>query len=338
MKNVLITGGAGFIGSHITATLIDQPETNVIAVDNFITSDYYNIEEFVRKPNFEFIKHDVTHPLQLDKFPELNKLRIKIYGIEEIYHFACPTSPKDYDRLPLETCLANSHATKNALDVAKQFKATFLFASSSAVYGNVPQQKQPIKETDTGSLETLGPRSCYTDGKRFAENLVVYSAAQYNFPAKIVRIFNTYGPKMRLNDGRIIPDFVAQALKNEPIIIYGNEDTASTFCFVSDLTDALLKVMSSNETGPFNLGGEQLFRLKDVAQAIITLTQSRSTVRFEAPLPYRIPEPIPDISRAKEKLGWIPITPLEEGLMQTVKVMQASQIIKFRPETDEEEK
>ena len=331
MKNILITGGAGFLGSHLTAKLIQKKDINVIIVDNFITTDFYNIEEFVRKPNFEFLKHDLIQPLNLDKCDELNKFKLKIYGIEEIYHLACPTSPKDYNRLPLQTCLANSHASKNALDLAKRFKAKFLFASASAVYGKIPLAKQPVRETQWGTLETLGPRACYSDGKRFAENLTIYSGAEFSFSTKIVRIFHTYGPKMRLHDGRIVPDLVLQALKNQNILIYGDKNTASTFCYVDDLINGLIKMMDSDESGPINLGGEQLYKLTDIAQAVIEITNSQSKIIFKEPLPYRDPEPVPDITLAKKKLDWLPITPLEDGLVKTVKAMQASQILKFKP-------
>ena len=331
MKNVLITGGAGFLGSHLTAQLIQSEEINVIAVDNFISSDVYNIDEFLRKPNFEFIKFDLTRPLEIDKFHELHKFRIKIYGIEEIYHLACPTSPKDYDRFPLETCLANSHATKNALDIARRYQSKFVFTSSSVVYGRVPQDQQPVKETQWGTVETLGPRACYIDGKRFAENLVVYYGSEYNFLTKIVRPFTTYGPKMKMGDGRTIPDFVAQALKNEDIIIYGDENISSTFCYVKDMIAAFISMMESDESGPINLGGQYPYKLKEIAQAIIDITDSKSKIIFEAPLPYRDPEPIPDISIARDKLGWLPITPIEDGLIKTVRAMEAAQIRKFKP-------
>lgn len=330
MKNVLVTGGSGFIGSHLVETILSRKDVNVIALDNFITSDFYNIESFARSPSFEFVKHDLTEPLDLEKFPELAKFKLKIYGIEEIYHLACPTSPKDYDRLPLETCLANSHATKNALDIAARYRASFLFVSSSAVYGNVPKNAQPVKETSIGVLETLAPRSCYSDGKRFAENLVAYFAAEHNFQAKIARVFNTYGPRMRLNDGRIIPDFVHQALERAPLVIYGDESTTGTFCYVTDIVDGLIKLIGSDASTPMNLGSEQVYLLKDVAEAIAGITGTVLSITYEEPIPYRTPEPIPDITLAKEKLGWVPITPIEEGLMKTVRTMEASTIIKFR--------
>lgn len=331
MKNILITGGAGFLGAHLVEKLLANPDHNIIVVDNFITSDIYNINEFLRQPNFEFIKFDLTHPLNFDKFPELHKFRLQVFGIEEIYHLACPTSPKDYDHFPLETCLANSHATKNTLDIARHFQSKFLFTSSSAIYGRVAPADQPVKETQWGFLETLGPRACYNDGKRFAENLVVYYGTEYNFTTKICRPFNSYGPKMRIGDGRIVPDFVAAALANEDLIIYGHEDIASTFCYVTDMIDAIVSLMASPESGPMNLGGQYLYKLKDVAQAVIDIINSESHIVFEAPLPYRDPEPIPDITIARERLGWLPITPIEDGLVKTVRSMEAGQIKKFKP-------
>lgn len=330
MKNILITGGAGFLGTHLTETLLKNKGVNVIAIDNFITSSYYNIEEFIRQPNYEFLKLDITQEFALEKFPELNKFLVKVYGVEEIYHLACPTSPKDYDRLPLQTCLANSHATKNSLDIARRYKSSFLFASAGAVYGAVAPQNQPVKETSVGILETLGPRSCYSDGKRFAENLVVYYGSEYNFPRKIARIFSTYGPKMRLDDGRIIPDIIMQALKGEPVIIYGGQNTTSTFCYVDDIVDGLIKLMASGESGPINLGSQDVYILEDVAKAIIGITESKSKIIYKESFPYHEKEPIPNIALAKEKLEWLAITGIEEGLLKTVQDMQASDIISFK--------
>jgi len=330
MKNILITGGAGFLGSHLAAKLIQNQNTNIIIVDNFITSDFYNIEALVRKPNFEFVKHDLVHPLNLEKFDELNKFKIKMYGIEEIYHLACPGSPKDHKHLPLQICLINSYAVKNTLDLAKQFKSKFLFASSSAVYGIVPPENQPVLETQWGRLENLGPRSCYSDGKRLAENLVVYFGSEFSFPTKIARIFQTYGPKMRLRDGRIIPKFISKALQSLDIVICGDKETAGTFCYIDDMIDGLIKLMDSEESSPINLGAEHLYKLTDIAQAIIDITKSHSKIICKKPLSYMDPEPIPNISRAKEILTWLPVTPIENGLVKTVKEMEAGQIHKFK--------
>jgi len=329
VKNILITGGAGFLGSHLVENLIQNKENNIIVIDNFITSDFYNIENFVRQPNFELIKQDITKNFNLDNFDELGQFKLKVYGIEEIYHFACPTSPKNFDKLPLETCLANSHGTKNILDIAKRYQSKFLFSSASAVYGKVPAKDQPVLENHRAKITTLGPRACYIDGKRFAENLIIYYAAQYNFPVKIARIFHTYGPKMRLGDGRLIADFIAKALKNQPIKIPGNKKTTRTLCYIKDMIDGLIKFMQSDETGPINFGATQLYKVEDIAQVIIDIIGSSSKISYDKPLPFRNPEPIPNIKLAQEKLDWMPITPPEEGLVQTVKAMQASQIMKF---------
>lgn len=329
MKNILITGGAGFLGSNLAAKLIQDQNANIIIVDNFITSDFYNIETFVRKPNFEFVKHDLIYPINLEKFDELNKFKIKIYGIEEIYHLACPGSPKNHKLLPLQICLVNSYAVKNTLELARQFKAKFLFASSSAVYGIVPQENQPVVETERGKLENLGPRSCYSNGKRFAENLIVYFGSEFSFPTKIARIFQTYGPKMRINDGRIIPKFIYNCLRGMNIIIYGDKETSRAFCYVDDMIDGLIKLMDSEESGPINLGADHLYKLSDIAQAIIDITESRSKIIYKKPPAYTEPEPVPNISKAKEMLAWLPVTPIENGLIKTVKEMEAGQIHKF---------
>jgi UDP-glucuronate decarboxylase len=191
-----------------------------------------------------------------------------------------------------------------------------------------------VKEGHDAHLETLGPRGCFIDGKRFAENITAYYGAQHKFQTKILRIFNTYGPKMRLDDGRIIPDFVHSALQNQDIAIAGDENTTSTFCYAADMIDGFIKVMGTDEKGPFNIGSEQLFRLKDVAEAVIQITGSRAKVVYTAPPPSEIPEPVPDIAIIKEKIGWLPITPLESGLTKTIKAMQGSLIMKWRPEPD----
>jgi UDP-glucuronate decarboxylase len=328
MKNIIITGGAGFIGSRLVHHILTQQDVNVIVIDNFITSGFYNIEEFVSHHNFEFIKHDLTEPIDLDKFDELNKFKLKIYGIEEIYHLACPTAPRDHQALPLEVSLANSQATKNILEAARRYQAQFLFASASDVYGEVPLEQQPVKESDVGRLEILGLHGAYANGKRFAENLVVHYGLKFNFKTKIVRLFNTYGPEMRLGDGRIITDFIEQTLKNENIIIFGDEKSVSSFCYIDDMIDGLLKMMAHEESGPINLGGEHPYKLKDVAEAIIHLSNSKSQIVYEPLKAGVYLEPIPDITLAKEKLGWLPVVPIEQGLAKTVEALEAVKVLK----------
>jgi UDP-glucuronate decarboxylase len=318
--NILVTGGAGFVGSHLCDELVKF--ANVVAFDNFITSEESNIDLLLQHPNFEFIRHDVIIPFDPVKLPELRKFQVEVQGFQEIYHLACPTSPKEYQKIPIETLLANSHGTKNVLDLAVKFKAKFLQVSTSAIYG-APVDNLPIKEDYLGMIDPIGPRSAYNEGKRFAESLVVNYRERYKIDAKIIRMFNTYGPRMRLDDGRMIPDFVRASLNNEPINVYGDENSVSTFCYVSDMVDAMIKMMASRLTGPVNLGHHDPFPVKLVAEKIIALTGSSSQILFKEHLPYTVQQGIPDTSLAKSRLGWLPVATLDKGLETTIEYMRA---------------
>lgn len=319
-KNILITGGAGFIGSHLAESLVE--DNNVIVIDNFITSQVENIQELLQHPNFEFIKHDLIAPLIMDNYPELNLFKVKALGIQEIYHLACPTSPKHFNKYPIETILANSYATKNALDVAKSYKAKILLLSSAAVYGNY-QENAPIREDYWGSVNTLGPRSSYDEGKRFAESLMANYHSTYQMDTKIMRLFKTFGPRMRLDDGRMIPDFIVSALNNKPLQIYGDEYLSATFAFIEDVVEALIRFMNSATPGPLNVGSDHAHRVADIAQKIIDMTDSKSEIAYLDPLPYPGEHGVPDITRAKETLGWFPLISIEDGLHKTVDYMKA---------------
>ncbi len=317
--NILITGGAGFIGSHLADALVK--DNHVIVVDNFITGSERNIDHLLQDPNFEFIKHDLTEPLDFTKYPEVKKFKTELQGIQEIYHLACPTSPKEYNKFPIETLLANSYATKNALEIAKKYKAKFLFLSSSAIYGEV-EVGQPIKEDNWGLVNPVGPRSCYNEGKRFAESLVTNYHNKFGLDTKIARVFNTYGPRMKIDDGRMIPDFIISALNNEPLKIYGTEQETGSYCYISDMVEALIRLIKSDINIPVNLGSMHEIRLEEVAKLIIDLTNSNSEIEFEPPLPYSAKQLIPDISLAKENLDWFPIVSLEDGLKETIDDMK----------------
>jgi len=318
-KNILITGGAGFIGSHLADALVEN--NNIIAVDNFITGSERNIDHLLKNPNFEFIKHDLVHPLDLAKFPETKKFKAQLQGVQEIYHLACPTSPKEYNKLPIETLMTNSHATLNALEIAKKYKAKFLFLSSSAIYGETDAEGL-IKEDNWGMVDPIGPRSCYNEGKRFGESLVNNYHLKLKLDAKIARVFNTFGPRMKLDDGRMIPDLVVSALSNKPLTIYGTEQDTGSYCYVSDMVDALVKLMASDINTPVNLGTMQEVQLHEVAKLIVQLTGSNSKIEFKPPLPYSSKQLIPDIALAKESIDWFPIIALEDGLRHTIEEMK----------------
>ncbi len=324
-KNILVTGGAGFIGSHLCDELIKR--SHVICLDNFITGQEENIDHLNQNPDFEFIKYDITSPILLEEFKELRKFQVEFQGIQEIYHLACPTSPKKYNAYPIETLLANSFGVKTALDLAVKYKAKFLFASTDAVYGEPQPNQGPFKEDYWGYVDHLGARGCYDEGKRFGETLVVNYRKKYKIDTKIARIANTFGPRMRFDDGRVIPDYINSAVNNKSLIIYGDQNATTSFLYVSDLIEALKKIMSSSEPGPINIGSQDVYRLEDIAKRIIELSGSDSKIVFEAPLPYTTVQNIPDLTLAKEKLGWFPMVNLEDGLKKTIEVMQASKVL-----------
>lgn len=328
-KNILVAGGAGFLGSYLCDELVKK--NKVICVDNFSTGSIDNINHLLQKPNFKFIKHDLSEPLDLEKFPELRPFKVAFQGVQEIYNFACPTSPKEYSKLPIETLLANGFASKHLLDLAVQYEAKYLLASSSAIYGE-PVDSQAFREDYWGFIDPIGPRSCYNEGKRFAESLVINFRNSKKIDAKIVRIFTTYGPRMSLNDGRLIPDLVNSALKGEPLKIYGKPDAASTFCFVTDMIDGLLKMMKSNESGPVNLGSPDPVSLVEIADKILAITKSASTIEHVEAHPFAHRQGAPDIRLAKDLLGWFPTIPLDDGLVQTIEAMKASRVISYQPE------
>lgn len=323
-KNILVTGGAGFIGSHLCDELIKHHK--VICVDNFSTGSEENINHLLKHPDFEFIRHDMVEPLDLESLPELRAFKVAFQGVQEVFNLACPTSPKDYNAYPTETLLANAYGTKNALDIAVRYGAKFLHVSTSAIYGE-PLEATPFPENYWGYIDPIGPRSAYNEGKRFAESLVVNYRKKYHVDAKIVRMFNTYGPRMRLTDGRMIPDFVKSALANDPLAIYGTEEEQSTYCYVTDMIEGLMRMMKSNEVGPVNLGNPQTHKVSDVAKLIVEITSSRSLIRYEPHLPYTAKQGVPNIRLAKEKLGWFPVVPLDDGLLRTVDYMRGSKAL-----------
>lgn len=302
-ETILVTGGAGFIGSHLIDALIEK--NKVICIDNISTGKKENIAHLLKNKNFKFLKHDVAKPLNISG------------KIDYIFHLASPASPVDYQKNPIETMMANSFGTKYMLDLAKRKRAKFLLASTSEVYGD--PEKHPQSEDYWGNVNPVGPRSCYDESKRFAEALTMAYHRVHDLDVKIARIFNTYGPRMRTNDGRVIPNFITQALSNKPITVYGDGKQTRSFCYISDMVDGLIRLAFSEYSGEvFNLGNPDEKRIIDVAERIKKMTSSKSPIIFMS-LPDDDPERRkPDIKKAKTMLGWEPKISFDEGIGKTI--------------------
>ncbi len=303
MKRVLVTGGAGFLGSHLCNRLIDQGE-DVICLDNLFTGRKDNIRHLLGHPNFEFIRHDITEPIYIE--------------VDQIYNMACPASPVHYQYNPIKTAKTSVIGVLNMLGLAKRVKATILQASTSEVYGDPEVHPQP--ENYRGCVNPIGIRSCYDEGKRMAETLCFDYFRQHDVNIKVVRIFNTYGPNMCVNDGRVVSNFIVQALKGEDITLYGNGLQTRSFCYVDDLIDGLIRMMNSRREfiGPCNIGNPQEYTMLQLANKTIELTKSRSRI-IHMPLPQDDPmQRRPVIEMAKDELKWIPKIQLEEGLIKTI--------------------
>lgn len=316
-KNILVTGGAGFIGSFLCEKLLAN--ARVICVDSFITSQESNIDLLLKNPDFEFIRHDLNVPFDPEAFPELARFKVKFQGIQEIYHLACPTSPKKFDELKMQTLLSNSIAMKNSLDLAVKYRAKVLQLSASVVYGPRPSDNHPYHEDEYGAVNFLSPRACYDEGKRFAETMCETYRQVHGLDVKIARVFRTYGPRMPLFDGQMIPDFITNALDGKDLVIYGDETFRTALVYVSDVVDGLMKLMHAPaDIGPVNFGSDTDLLLVDVAQRIIEMTGSASRVKFEPPLLFMTELGLPDITKAKDRLSWIPLVRLDEGLKRTI--------------------
>lgn len=302
-KRVLVTGGAGFLGSHLCDRLIANG-CDVLCVDNFFTGTKDNIVHLLDSPHFELMRHDVTFPLYVE--------------VDEIYNLACPASPIHYRQDPVQTTKTSVHGAINMLGLAKRTRSKIFQASTSEVYGDPSVHPQP--ESYWGRVNPIGPRSCYDEAKRCAETLFFDYRRQHNLRIKVARIFNTYGPRMQLNDGRVVSNFITQALKGEPITIYGDGSQTRSFCYVNDLIDAAEKLMNSPDefTGPVNIGNPSEITIKELADKVIELTNSSSKLRFE-PLPEDDPtQRQPDIGLAIAKLEWQPTVQLDDGLRKTI--------------------
>lgn len=323
-KNILVIGGAGFIGSNLMEYLLEKHK--VICIDNFITGKFENIEILTQFSDFAFLKHDMSEKIDLESVKELEKFRIEFQGIQDIIYLACPTSYKDVSKYAIETINSNSITLKNALDLAVKYKSKFLFASSSAVYGNAEDIKESILESYFGKTDHLEPRAPYNEGKRFGEMTVKTYYEKFNLDISIARIFSTYGPKMILEDGRMIPDFIKSATENKDIIINGDENSVSSFCYIDDLIDGLLKLMDSPVFEPINLGHPDEINIKQVAEKIKQLTNSNSKIIFKGGFENFQRKLIPNIEKAKETLSWMPMTSLEDGLLKTIEHFQREKV------------
>ena len=307
-KSVLVTGGAGFLGSHLCDRLVADGH-EVLCVDNFATGSKRNIAHLLDHNNFELIRHDVTFPLYVE--------------VDAIYNLACPASPIHYQRDPVQTTKTTVHGAINMLGLAKRLRCKIFQASTSEVYGN--PNVHPQTEDYWGHVNPIGPRSCYDEAKRCAETLFFDYRRQHNLPIKVARIFNTYGPRMHPDDGRVVSNFIVQALRSESITIYGDGNQTRSFCFVDDLIDGFIKLMASDDafTGPVNLGNPDEFTIRELAEKVLALTGSRSRI-LHRPLPQDDPrQRQPEISLAREKLAWSPEVQLEEGLKITITYFDA---------------
>jgi len=299
---IVITGAAGFIGSHLSETLLARGHS-VVGIDNLLTGDLANIAH-LPSPEFLFVRHDVTNFIRVEG------------PVDCVLHWASPASPIDYLELPIPTLKVGALGTHNALGLAKAKGARFLIASTSEVYGD--PLEHPQKETYWGNVNPIGPRGVYDEAKRFAEAMTVAYRRYHGLDTKIVRIFNTYGPRMRVRDGRAVPNFIAQALLNEDVTIFGSGEQTRSFCYISDLVDGLLRLMESSENDPVNIGNPQEMSIAEMARLIIKMTGSKSQLVFK-PLPTDDPKVRkPDITRARTLLGWEPKVSLEEGLTSTI--------------------
>ena len=300
---VVVTGGAGFLGAHLCEHLLEK-NCDVICVDNFFTGKRRSISHLLSNPNFEVLRHDITFPLYIEA--------------EQIYNLACPASPIHYQLDPVQTTKTSVHGVINMLGLAKRLNAKILQASTSEVYGD--PEVHPQSEDYNGHVNPIGPRACYDEGKRCAETLFFDYHRQHHVPIKVARIFNTYGPLMHPSDGRVVSNFVVQALQNKDITIYGDGTQTRSFCYVSDLVDGLVRLMNSNDTitGPVNLGNNQEIQIGELADKIVSLTGSKSKIIYKK-LPTDDPaQRCPEIELAKKELGWEPLVSMEDGLKETI--------------------
>ncbi len=319
----LVTGGAGFLGSHLSDRLLAEGH-DVICLDNLITGRKENIQHLIVHPHFRFVFHDVTRPIDLPSLlaPSPGQSPFPLRRLDYLLHFASPASPRDYARHPIHTLKVGALGTHHALGLAKAHGSAFLLASTSEIYGDPEISPQPEKYW--GHVNPIGPRSVYDEAKRFAEAISMAYYREHGVKIHIVRIFNTYGERMRLEDGRALPNFMVQALRGQPLTVYGKGSQTRSLCYVRDLVEGLYRLLMSDQTGPINLGNPEEVSILQLAEAIIRVTRSKSSIVFE-PLPEDDPQRRqPDITAAREKLGWEPLVRLEDGLVKTLPYFQSS--------------
>ena len=302
MKTILVTGGAGFIGNHLCRKLLENSDNYVICLDNLYTGNLDNIKDLITNQRFEFIRHDITEKILLE--------------VNEIYHLACPASPKFYQNNPIKTLKTNVIGSINVLGIAKRVNAKVLLTSTSEIYGD--PLEHPQSENYNGNTNMIGIRSCYDEGKRAAETLFMDYRRQHNIDIRICRIFNTYGPNMSKNDGRVVSNFINQAINNEDITVYGNGNQTRCLCYVEDTVEGIIKLMNSNYKFPINIGSDNEMTINDIAEKIVLLTDSQSKI-VQKKLPEDDPKKrCPNLEKANTILNWVPKTTLENGLMKTI--------------------
>ena len=325
-KNILVTGGAGFIGSFLCESLLKQGH-RVVCVDNVATGDTKNIDVLLQHPNFRFLRLDVNQPFELESFSELALFKIPFQGIQEIFHLACPTSIKNFDQFKIQTLLSSSLGNYYVLELAKKYRAKIFLASSSVVYGSRKDKTGLVGEEELGVVDHLTPRACYDEGKRFSETMFETYRQVHRLEIRIARIFRTFGPRMPLFDGQLIPDFILNALDGKDLVMYGGRGFRTSLCYITDVIDGIARVMDASDYGgPVNVGSDVDLSLEEVAKQIITMTGSSSPIREGENFVFLSELALPRIDRAKE-LGWFPLVRLEDGLRQTINYMKANKLL-----------
>ncbi len=326
-KNVLVTGGAGFIGSHLCERLLREGR-RVICVDNFSTSVVRNIEHLLSNPDFQFLRLDVNQPFDLETFAELAAFKLPFQGLQEVYHLACPMAIANFDQFRAQTLLVNSVGTYHVLEAARKYHARVVFGSSSVVYGPRRDEKPFVEETDLGQVVNhLSPRGCYDEGKRFAETMCMTYRQVHQLDARIARIFRTYGPKMPLFDGQLIPDFILNALDGKDLLVYEQGDFRTSLTYVSDIVDGLVRYMNAPVAPEVvNFGSDVELDIQEVVKKILDMTGSPSKVTKGGDLLFLTELPLPRTARARD-LGWLPLTRLEDGLQKTIEFVRANKLL-----------
>ncbi|OGL95862.1 hypothetical protein A2348_00425 [Candidatus Uhrbacteria bacterium RIFOXYB12_FULL_58_10] len=326
-KNILITGGAGFIGSHLCERLVHEGN-RVICIDNLSTGTVRNIESLLPNPNFQFLRLDVNDPIDLDGHAELAAFKLPFQGIQEIYHLACPTSIKQFDQFKIQTLLSNSVGNYRVLELARKYRARMLFASSGVVYGPRRIDDPYVVEDQEGIvLNHLSTRACYDEGKRFSETMFATYRQVHGLEVKIARVFRTYGPRMPLNDGQLIPDFALSAIDGQDVVVYGGAPFHTSLLYVTDCVDGLIRLMKApTDHWLVNIGSDVDLDIAQVAQMVLDIVGAKAAIRHDVPMEFLSELALPRIGRAKE-LGWLPLVRLEDGLKQTIDYVRANKIL-----------